>query len=133
MEKKYVLFLDSICRTILATVVEDTVNKLVVANPVVLQVASDQQNKVKIQLVPLIFRDIQKDPNSDIIWTFNPGQITRTENSDLNDRFVKQYEFVVGLTPDKAAALTAQREAKADAVPAATEAKIIKLFDEEKK
>ena len=129
MENKYIHFLDSIGRTVLATLVEQTDVVTKVTNPVVLQVLTDQQNKVKIQLVPILFRDIQKNPEENPIWSFNNTQITVTSLSSLNDRFVSQYEFVVGLTPEKAAKLS--EEKKAAQTPAAP-APVVKLFDEAK-
>lgn len=126
MEKKHILFLDNISRTILATVIEDTETRLIVTNPVVLQVVADQQNKIKVQLVPLLLRDLQKDGEENVQWFYNPSTITRTELSGLNDRFIAQYDFVVGLTPEKAAKLSAER-AKVEA--AATPTAPVKLFD----
>lgn len=124
MEKKYVLFLDNISRTILATLVDESPTRWTVVNPVVLQVVADQQNKIKVQLVPLLLRDLQKDGTENVQWSYNRETITPAELSGLNERFLAQYEFVTGLTPEKAAQLSAER------AKAATPSTPVKLFDD---
>ena len=126
METKHVLFLDNISRTILATLVEETPTQWVVTNPVVLQVVSDQQNKIKVQLIPLLLRDLQKDGSENVQWTYNRSDIISTQHSGLNARFIAQYEFVTSLTPEKAAQLSAEKKT-------ATTAPVVNLFDSEKK
>jgi hypothetical protein len=135
MEKKYVLFLDNISRTVLGVFASESSDQLVVTNPVVLQIVNDQQNRIKVQLVPHLFRDLQKDPEANINWVYNKSEITRTElDAAFSEKFLNQYEFVVGLTPDKAAALQAQKEtAGVKPAPSKSEPQVIKLFDAEEK
>lgn len=138
MEKKYVLFLDNISRTVLGVLASESSDQLIVTNPVVLQIVNDAQNRVKVQLVPHLFRDLQKDPEANINWVYNKAQITHTEHdAAFSEKFINQYEFVVGLTPDKAAVLQAQKEAagkvKPDAAAIKAEPQVIKLFDAEEK
>ena len=131
MDKKYVLFLDSISRTILATLVEETPTFISVTNPVAMQIISDQTNKIKVQLVPLLFRDLQNDPNESPVWNFNTAQITRISLSGgLVEKFTNQYEFVVSLTPDKAAVLTANEKISNKGLAAKAGAQVIQMFDE---
>jgi hypothetical protein len=132
MDKKYVLFLDSISRTILATLVEETAGFISVTNPVAMQIISDQTNKIKVQLVPLLFRDLQSDPNESPVWNFNTAQITRISlASGLVEKFINQYEFVVSLTPEKAAVLTAnEKAANNKGLAEKASAQVIQMFDE---
>lgn len=124
MEKNHILFLDNISRSILATVVEDTPERLIVKNPVVMQIVTDQSNKMRVQLVPLLLRDLHKNPEEDVQWSYNPSTITRSEMSGLNDKFIAQYEFVVRLTPEKAAKLSSERK------PSGPPIAKVKLFED---
>jgi hypothetical protein len=132
MDKKYVLFLDSISRTILATLVDENAGFISVTNPVAIQIISDQTNKIKVQLVPLLFRDLQSDPNESPVWDFNKAQITRISlTSGLVEKFINQYEFVVSLTPEKAAVLTAnEKAANSKGLAEKASAQVIQMFDE---
>jgi hypothetical protein len=130
MENKYVLFLDNISRTILGVLVEQTEYTVSVKNPTILQIAQGPQNSLNVQVVPLVFRDMLKNPNDDIIWNYSRADITTPQSPvDLSEKLIRQYEFVANLTPEKAAVLRAQSQA---AKPA-TAATPVKLFGGEGK
>ena len=108
-----VVFLDSIQRTIIATCVEDTGNKLVVSKPVILNVTPTQDKRLQVQLYPLFFREFTADRDIFASWTYDKSSIVST-NVELEPNLIAQYKQMFQTSG-----------------PAAGDDKVIKLFDDE--
>lgn len=113
MNNKIIVFLDSIQRTIIATLVEDTATELVVTKPVILNVSPTPDKKLQVQLYPLFFREFTSDRDVFSNWTYSKSSIT-VSNTELEANLLMQYKQMF---------LTAAN--------ANNDNKVIKLFDDE--
>lgn len=91
MGPKIIVFLDSIQRTIVATEVSSTNDKLVIEKPAILNVAPTQEKKLQVQLYPLLFREFLKDRDVFPTWTYDKSAITIADNIELESNLVAQY------------------------------------------
>lgn len=91
MSSKIIVFLDSIQRTIVATVVSEDDNKLVVEKPAILNVAPSQDRKLQVQLYPLMFREFLKDRDVFPTWSYDKSVITVASNIELEGNLLAQY------------------------------------------
>lgn len=89
-----VVFLDSIGRVIAAEKTNQTEDLLVVHNPAVVVVSPDPSNqRLTMQMFPLLYRELQGDKSEKVTWRFNKKTITAiTDTFKLDERFQKQYE-----------------------------------------
>lgn len=91
MSSKIIVFLDSIQRTIVATVVSEDANKLVVEKPAILNVAPSQDRKLQVQLYPLMFREFLKDRDVFPTWSYDKSVVTIASNIELEGNLIAQY------------------------------------------
>lgn len=91
MEPKIIVFLDSIQRTIIATVSNETSDTLSVTKPAVLNVVPTQDKKLQVQLYPLMFREFLKDRDSLPTWVYSKSAITIAQNIEIEPNLLAQY------------------------------------------
>lgn len=91
MNDPIIVFLDSIQRTIVATVVKTDTNSITIIKPAILNVAPSQDRKLQVQLYPLMFREFLKDRDVFPTWTYPKSAITVAENLELESNLVAQY------------------------------------------
>lgn len=97
-DKKYVVFLDSVSRTIIGEVSEKKNKKLTVKNPTIINVVpipSEDPNagpKMSIQLVPVFFRELLLEKNIPVVFEYNLDSITVSDISKLEDHVIENYE-----------------------------------------
>jgi len=91
MNDPIIVFLDSIQRTIVATVVKTDTNSITITKPAILNVAPSQDRKLQVQLYPLMFREFLKDRDVFPTWTYPKSAITVAENLELEANLVAQY------------------------------------------
>ena len=91
MNDPIIVFLDSIQRTIVATVVKTDTNSITITKPAILNVAPSQERKLQVQLYPLMFREFLKDRDVFPTWTYPKSAITVAENLELEANLVAQY------------------------------------------
>jgi hypothetical protein len=90
-QDQIVVFLDSIQRTIVATVVSDDKNTLSVTKPAILNVTPSQDKKLQVQLYPLMFREFFADRDVFPTWIYSKTAIVLTNNITLENNLVAQY------------------------------------------
>lgn len=122
--KKIISFVDSVGRVIVGQEVNSTAKQLQVKEPAVVNVQVNQQNgQISVQLLPFIFREFVKESvrDSGVIWNFNKSNIVISENIELEDAIIKQYESIFTKEVSKPQAAEEQKPA---------EPEVVKLFDE---
>ena len=122
--KKIISFVDSVGRVIVGQEVTSTAKQLQVKEPAVVNVQVNQQNgQISVQLLPFIFREFVKESvrESGVIWNFNKSNIVISENIELEDAIIKQYESIFTKEVSKPQAAEKQKPA---------EPEVVKLFDE---
>lgn len=103
---KLVTFLDPVQRTIIAEAVSNDDNKIVVKNPVVVnivpqidQITRQPNGAMALQLIPLYFKEFMGDKNEPIEFTYNKNQITEISfKGGFNFRLYAQYESIFNPT-----------------------------------
>ena len=122
--KTIISFVDSVGRVIVGQEVTSTAKQLQVKEPAVVNVQVNQQNgQISVQLLPFIFREFVKESvrESGVIWNFNKNNIVISENIELEDAIIKQYESIFTKEVSKPQAAEEQKPA---------EPEVVKLFDE---
>ena len=104
-----IVFLDSIQRTIIATLIDDTGDRVIVDKPVILNVTPTPDKKLQVQLYPLFFREFTADRDTFAKWSFSKGAIV-TANVSLEPNLIAQYKQMF--------------------MTATGDNKVVKLFDE---
>jgi hypothetical protein len=89
--KKIVVFLDYVGRTILGELSSEDENKLNVKNPVVLSTSPTPDNRMSIQLFPLFFREFLAEKEADVVLSYNKETITTTDIEAIDFRLQAQY------------------------------------------
>lgn len=88
----YVLFLDSVGRTILGESSEDSTDSVLkVKNPVVIMINGDKTGKMSVQLFPLFFREFLADKEADVVLSYQKDNITESNIEALDFRLQAQY------------------------------------------
>ena len=122
--KKIISFVDNVGRVIVGQEVTSTAKQLQVKEPAVVNVQVNQQNgQISVQLLPFIFREFVKENvrESGVIWNFNKNNIVISENIELEDAIIKQYESIFTKEVSKPQAAEEQKP---------VEPEVVKLFDE---
>ena len=118
-KSELVVFLDTIGRTILGKVTNDTADTISVSNPAIVVVQPNPQSgQIQLQILPLFFREFLADRNDATVWHFKKSSLTLSDDIDFVTQFKAQYE---------------QLFAPAVEPTADSEPEVVKLFDEEKK
>jgi len=122
---KLTVFLDNIGRTIIATVVTETDDTLVVQNPATTQLV-EVPGQMKIQILPLFFREFLANPNKPTQWVYQKKTITPLLDTDFDFKLHAQYEAIfrdIAPAPQPVAIAPAPQ-------PVAAEPQVIKFFEE---
>lgn len=97
-----------------------------IKEPAVVNVQVNQQSgQISVQLLPFIFREFVKQESRDegVVWKFNRDTIVTSDNLELEDAIIQQYESI--FSQPVAAATPAATEVTTEAKP-----EVVKLFDE---
>lgn len=122
-DKKIIVLVDGIGRTIYGEYVETTESTLKVKNPAIINVVPNQQNgQLQVQVLPYFFNEfLNKKEQGSTEWSFPLNNIVQGEDVDIDEKLVSQYEKMFNpsliVTPG-------------EATQAAGAAKVVKLFDE---
>ena len=118
------IFVDSVGRTIIGEVVEDTDTALKVKNPCTIFVQPNDQGQLQVQTVPMFFREFLTPEGRDAgtTWTFNKATIVDSDCADhLDGKLKTQYDTII-------TTLTAP-DAQVD-MDSSDEPEVVKLFDD---
>lgn len=118
-----VSFLDAAQRTIIGDQTAETETTITIKNPVVVNIVPqvDERNgqptgQMALQLLPVYFREFLADKKSPVVFTFHKNQITNVSfDGGFDFRLIGQYQNIFAAT---------------EAAKSATEAPVLKLFDE---
>lgn len=118
------IFVDSVGRTIIGEVVENTDTALQVKNPCTIFVQPNEQGQLQVQTVPMFFREFLTPEGRDAgtTWTFNKATIVDSDCADhLDGKLKTQYDTII-------TTLTAP-DAQVD-MDSSDEPEVVKLFDD---
>lgn len=87
-------FLDYVGRTIIGEITEETETQIKVKNPVILSMVTTPDNRMTIQLLPLLFRDFLAEKQADVTFNFNKSYVTLTDVEALDFRLQAQYNQI---------------------------------------
>ena len=120
-------FVDNVGRVIVG---QQTKSKdkthLHIKEPAVVNVQVNQQSgQISVQLLPFIFREFVKQESREegVVWKFNKDNIVTSDNLELEDAIIQQYESIFS-QPVAAPAPAAEATTKEDTP------EVVKLFDE---
>jgi hypothetical protein len=117
-------FVDNVGRVVVGQKVKSKDSSLLkIKEPAVVNVQVNQQNgQISVQLLPFVFREFVKQSAREkgVVWNFNVNNIVVSDNVELDDAIVKQYENIFE-KPVASAAPTVTRD----------EPEVVKLFDDE--
>jgi hypothetical protein len=126
-KNKLTAFLDYVGRTIVGEITEETETHLKIKNPVILSMVTTPDNRMSIQLFPLIFREFLADKDTPVIFDFNKNHITLTNIEALDFRLQAQYSQIFNANnvyvPNNQQSTTSQTSNTEDP-------NVVKLFDE---
>lgn len=121
-------FVDSVGRVIVGQAVKSkSKSVLQIKEPAVVNVQVNQQNgQISVQLLPFIFREFvtEQARENGVIWNFNADNVVTSDNIELDDAIVKQYENIFTRPVLTAAAAEQPKQDTEDA-------EVVKLFDDE--
>jgi hypothetical protein len=90
--KKLIVILDPVGRTILGEEASTTKTQVSIKNPVILHIVpADNQGKMSVQLLPLFFKEFLADKSADVIFSYDLARITKTDIDALDFRLQAQY------------------------------------------
>jgi hypothetical protein len=92
--KKLIVFLDYVGRTILGELSSEDEDTLKVGNPVVLSTNNTQDGRMSIQLFPLFFREFLAEKEADIVFSYKKNLITTTDIEAIDFRLQAQYSQI---------------------------------------
>jgi len=90
-EKKLVVLLDSVNRTILAERVQQTATTITVINPAIISIMPKPNGQMSAQLIPVFFREILDNKNQKCEFTYPLTAVTVTNIVSLDKQFQTQY------------------------------------------
>ncbi len=113
--KKLVVILDGLGRTIVGKDGGQTDTKLSLENPCIIHVQPNpQSNQLQLQLIPVFFKEFLNDFSSPTIWTYDKSSVAISNDLSFAPQFIGQYENMWKVTP-----------------PPSAEPQVVKLFDDE--
>ena len=89
--KKTIVFLDTVGRTILGELLNENEQTTNVVNPVILNVVPVEGGRMTVQLYPLFFREFLADKAEDVSFTYQNSSIVKTNISAVDFRLLAQY------------------------------------------
>jgi len=143
--KTLVTFFDSIQRTLIAKLVEDKENALVVTNPVLVNIvpqtfpenhpkAGQPSGQMALQLLPVYFREFQGDKSGEVTCTYPKSSIVQVDiEGGFDFRLEAQYDQIFNPPAPAAQAPAGMQPSPAieGQAPAAQAAPVLKLFTDE--
>jgi hypothetical protein len=89
--KKTIIFLDTVGRTILGELLQQDQDTTTVQNPVILNIVPAEGGRMSVQLYPLFFREFLADKSDDVSFTFQNKGIVTTNIQAIDFRLLAQY------------------------------------------
>lgn len=121
---KITSFVDNVGRVIVGQITDSKSKTfLEIKEPAVVNVQVNQQNgQISVQLLPFIFREFVKPASREegVVWKFNRNNIVTSDNLELDDAIIAQYDNIFTQPVASAAA----------EVPVEEKTEVVKLFDE---
>lgn len=121
---KITSFVDNVGRVIVGqTTNSKSKTFLEIKEPAVVNVQVNQQNgQISVQLLPFIFREFVKPKARDegVVWKFNRTNIVTSDNLELDEAIITQYNNIFSQPVATAAA----------EAPTQDKPEVVKLFDE---
>ena len=103
MDSKIIVFLDNIQRTIVATLVQQSNDTLLVTKPAILNVAPTNEKKLQVQLYPLMFREFLKDRDVFPTWAYSKTSIVISNDCELEANLLSQYTEMFNIVKNEPA------------------------------
>ena len=119
--KKLVVLLDSVCRTIAGVGYCETDSTITIENPVIVNAMPNQSGQMSLQLIPVFFREILEDKNQDFRFTYNKDNITMSDITNLDPNIISQYTMLFQPVPEPVDTGVVSKD------------NVVDLFEEEKK
>jgi hypothetical protein len=124
-KNKLSAFLDYVGRTVIGEITEETETQIKVKNPVILSMVTTPDNRMSIQLLPLLFRDFLAEKESDVTFFFNKSYITQTDVEALDFRLQAQYSQI--FNPSN---IIVPNNEQVQTLTSGTDPNVVKLFDD---
>ena len=124
-KNKLSAFLDYVGRTVIGEITEETETQIKVKNPVILSMVTTPDNRMSIQLLPLLFRDFLAEKESDVTFYFNKSYITQTDVEALDFRLQAQYNQI--FNPSN---IIVPNNEQVQTLTSGTDPNVVKLFDD---
>jgi hypothetical protein len=118
-------FLDYVGRTVIGEITEETETQIKVKNPVILSMVTTPDNRMSIQLLPLLFRDFLAEKEADVTFNFNKSYITQSDVEALDFRLQAQYNQI--FNPSN---IYVPNNQQIQAATSGNDPSVVKLFDE---
>tara|TARA_R110000751_G_scaffold291334_2_gene398245 strand:- start:550 stop:924 length:375 start_codon:yes stop_codon:yes gene_type:complete len=121
-DRNLAVFIDSVGRTVLGSVVKDSKTVLEVKNPSVLHVQPNPENgQIQVQLIPIFFKEFAGANNVDTVWEYLKSGITMAKELKLDDRLIDQYTNMYSVIKSPESNIITPGQA--------TDVPVVKLFD----
>lgn len=86
------VFLDSVGRTIIGTLLGENETSLTIENPALVHIqASPQSGQLQLQLLPLFFKEFQSNKAASTVWNYRKDSITTSNSIEFHAQFQMQY------------------------------------------
>ena len=125
---KITSFVDNVGRVIVGQTTDSKSKQyLEIKEPAVVNVQVNQQNgQISVQLLPFIFREFIKEDvrEEGVVWKFNRETVVTSDNLELEDAIITQYENIFKQPVANAAPIPPPAQENP------TEPEVVKLFDE---
>jgi hypothetical protein len=109
------VFLDSIGRTIIGSLVKEDDVTLSIENPALVHIQpSPQTGQLQLQLLPLFFKEFQSNKNEPTVWNYKKNLITTSNAIAFHSQFYMQYSQLFAPQP----------------TPETSNPEVVKLFEE---
>lgn len=128
--KKTIVFLDTVGRTVLGELASQDTNDTKVINPVILNVVPADGGRMTVQLYPLFFREFLADKTEDVTFTFKNNLITATNIEAIDFRLLAQYAQLFNKNNVFVPPGTTPQQALNTAPQQTSNNSVINLFDE---
>jgi len=122
-DKKLVVLMDGVSRTIAGYLSSETETTITVENPVIVNAVPQQGGQMSLQLIPVFFREILEDKNQTLEFTYDKTAVIISNITALEPEIMTQYD----------ALFTEYIQVPEEAVEAVEgESKVIDLFEGKK-
>lgn len=102
MSDKIIIFFDALGRTILGTSIAETATTIEVQNPAILHAGLNEEQKIRVNLIPAFFREFLVDWNSPLVFAYQKANIVIEQNGNtLDPKLIQQYTQMWGARPPR--------------------------------